>query len=95
MSRVSNAIDELLRAITEEVAGVVVNRALSEKTRRATQQAQVLSATRAARTANCRDSYLLSALASGALRGTKIGSRWSITTRDLETWVNAGKPVDR
>lgn len=94
MSRLSDALEELVRAITEEIAGVAVNRALNERERRATSDATGISATAAARIAGCRDGHVLAALRGGGLRGNRSGNRWVISSGELRRWVDAGRQLE-
>lgn len=76
-----------------ELIGEAVAKAMDDQRRREEVDAQAISAVRAARLAGCRDGYLLQALASGALKGTKKGARWAVLASDVSRWVSAGKPL--
>ena len=72
-----------------------VREVLREERMKDERGAQALSASKAARLAGCRDSYLLQALASGALPGRKKGARWGVLASDCAEWVRRGKPIER
>jgi excisionase family DNA binding protein len=93
VSRVTQVLEELIKAITEEAVGVAVNRALSEHARRSVAGAQALTGRSAAKLAGVRRSTLTAALEAGALAGIKVGRRWSTTANAVEAWVQSGKPI--
>jgi hypothetical protein len=52
-----------------------------------------LSADGAAKLSKTRRDHVLQALRGGGLRGTRQGSRWSVTVGDVRQWIEDGKPV--
>lgn len=76
-----------------EMIGEAVARALDECRRRELADCQGLSLNGAAKMARTRRDTVLAALETGALKGIRRGTRWSVTAASVKSWLEAGRPA--